>query len=215
MRKRLGAPIASSAYAEADLTRGACGSGKVDVTPEQEQWLDLLLSSQEPSYHPEVYLLPRAPQKEALAELNALIQAGELTQASHLYQAAQVLMGSDEPMDLWQAHLLASHAGVQGHAPARFLAACAVDRWLMVQLYPQKYGTQCASDGVRLRLYDIDKQTSDEERAQWNVPAVSEQKGRLEQLNTQFAAWIQRDVQAVAPVWLRTMRKRWERSQSR
>lgn len=58
---------------------------------------------------------------------------------------------------------------------ARWIYAASMDRYLMSQSKPQKYGTQFTwVDGV-YQLYTVDPATTDEERAAYDVPPISEQ----------------------------------------
>jgi len=50
----------------------------------------------------------------------------------------------------------------------------------MMQGKPQKYSTQYRSAGDHYELYDVDPDTSDEERALWNVPPLAEARRRAE-----------------------------------
>lgn len=77
--------------------------------------------------------------------------------------------------DYWMAHTLAKRSAEMGHNPGRWLAAAALDRWLLNQGKPQKYGTQFYSDGKSWRLLKLDPDTTDAERAEWNVLPVDEQ----------------------------------------
>lgn len=52
----------------------------------------------------------------------------------------------------------------------------------MYQGQPQKYGTQMVPDGTRYRLWALDSSTTDQERAQWDVPPVAEMENRAVQL---------------------------------
>ena len=81
------------------------------------------------------------------------------------------------------ARELALKAAELGHLQlARWLAAAAYDRWLMLQNKPQKYGTQYRSDGDRWKLWDVDPATTDAERAAWDVPSLAEALALAEEL---------------------------------
>ncbi|OZI05869.1 hypothetical protein BWI93_23540 [Siphonobacter sp. BAB-5385] len=75
-----------------------------------------------------------------------------------------------------------------GNPAGKWLAAAALDRWHMYQGQPQKYGTQLVPDEGRYRLWDIDPDTTDEEQAQWNVPALAEMERRASQLTLENKA---------------------------
>ena len=50
-----------------------------------------------------------------------------------------------------------------GYQPARWLAAAALDRWLMIAGLPQKYGTQFRQVGTSYELWMVDPTTTDDE----------------------------------------------------
>src|ERR671932_1680617 len=115
--------------------------------------------------------------------LRQLIASGALRTGEDCYHAAMLLQHSPHLADYWRAHLLAQRAVQLGYPPARWLVAAALDRWLMRQGGPQKYGTQYVPAGAprwvwwvwwgrRYRLWDVDPATTDEERAAWGVPPL-------------------------------------------
>jgi hypothetical protein len=101
--------------------------------------------------------------------------------AADLYHAVLLFQHGDLVEDAWRAHELAREAAERGEARARWLAAAAYDRWLMYQGKPQKYGTQYTHDGLWHRLWDVDPRTTDEERAAWDVPPLTEQLRKAEE----------------------------------
>ena len=63
------------------------------------------------------------------------------------------------------------------------MAAATKDRFLMSSGKPQLYGTQFRKiDGV-WKLHEVDPNVTDEERAKWNVPPLTEAKSRAVQMN--------------------------------
>lgn len=90
-----------------------------------------------------------------------------------LYRAALILHSSNEPTVCLQAHYLALEALRKGQTQARFLAATALDRSLILRGVPQRFGTQSFIDkSGKMRLYPIDSLISDSERAAWDVPPL-------------------------------------------
>ena len=122
-----------------------------------------------------------------------------------LYHAAWLFNHGEEPDEARRAHHLAREAAERGHAPARWLAAAAYDRWCMYEGRPQKYGTQFVPDGVRYRLWDVEPATTDAERAAWDVPPLAEQSRRADEL-TRTASQPPMDA---APAWLKAAMTRW------
>lgn len=135
-----------------------------------------------PTYGTVEYAQLRAHDAERRELVRALIAENALTFAEDFYHAAMILQHGEALADIWQAHTLALRATELGHVPARWLAAASLDRWLMYQGRPQKYGTQFVPDGTRYRLWTVDPVTTDAERAAWGVPALEEQARRAERM---------------------------------
>jgi hypothetical protein len=79
--------------------------------------------------------------------LRRLMRSGALKTGEDYYHAAMLLQHSPRVRDYWQAHQLAGRAVELGHRPARWLVAASLDRWLLAQRQPQKYGTQYVPAG--------------------------------------------------------------------
>lgn len=122
-----------------------------------------------------------------------------------LYHAAWLFNHGDDATEVWRAHVLAREAAERGHGPARWLAAAAYDRWCMFEGRAQKYGTQFVPDGKGYRLWDVEPETTDEERRQWDVPPLAEQLQRAEDLSRCQPQPPMHD----APDWLRAAIERW------
>lgn len=123
-----------------------------------------------------------------------LIAAGALSAPEDFYHAAMILQHGTRLADYWQAHELAKRAADLGYRPARWLVAAALDRWLMRQGKPQKYGTQYTTVGKwwqgwrigrKYRLWDVDPATTDEERQEWGVPPLAVAVAYAEALGTE------------------------------
>jgi hypothetical protein len=108
--------------------------------------------------------------------VRALIEAGGLVDPADYYHAAMVFQHGVELADYWRAHELALKAADLGWGPARWLTAAAYDRWLMTQGRPQKYGTQYRAVAGKWVLWDVDPETTDEERSRWDVPPLAKAK---------------------------------------
>ena len=118
--------------------------------------------------------------------VNELIVQGLLTAPDDYFHAALIFQHGETLQDIWQAHELAQKAAAMvatramSYKDSRWLAAATLDRWLMYQGKPQKYGTQFVPDGKRWRLWDIDPSTTDAERAANHVPSLQEQLKQAE-----------------------------------
>jgi hypothetical protein len=113
-----------------------------------------------------------------------MMSKGEVNTFLDLYRAAVILLHGSEPKDFLTAHRLAVLSAIQGHRPARWLAASALDRYLMAMGQPQTYGTQfehnAAENQYQLRLPIEDDRLLSWEKKFLDVPPVAE---RLQQLN--------------------------------
>jgi hypothetical protein len=145
-----------------------------------------------------------ARRAEARKLLQPLESAGDAKPIDS-YHAAWLLNHGDTPDDAYEAHELARAAALDGYAPARWLAAAAYDRWCMYRGLPQKYGTQIVPDGERYRLWDLDGETTDAERAQWDVPPLSAQRARAEEMTRSEP----QPPMDKAPEWLQMALRRW------
>ena len=108
--------------------------------------------------------------------------------------------------------MLALRSSEFGYRAARWLAAATYDRWQMYQGKPQKYGTNYVYDGRRDRLWDVDPETTDEERAAWDVPPLAEQLRKAEEASRYQILMSEselREFEANAPEWLKGALKRW------
>jgi hypothetical protein len=146
----------------------------------------------------------RARRAEARTSLQELKSAGTAVSAD-LYHAAWLLNHGDTAGDACEASELAREAALNGYAPARWLAAAAYDRWCMYSGKPQKFGTQFVPDGKRYRLWDVEGDTSDEERAQWDVPPLATQYMRAEEMTRNEL----QPPMDTAPAWLKSALRRW------
>lgn len=141
-----------------------------------------------------------------------IVAANELHTAEDYYHAAWIMNHGDTPDDARHAHQLALHSSELGYRPARWLAAASYDRWQMYQGKPQKYGTNYVYDGRQDRLWEVDPNTTDEERAAWDVPSLAEQLRKAAEANRQQrrrSAAELREFEANAPAWFKAALERW------
>ena len=118
-------------------------------------------------------------------EVMGYLQKGELNSANDLYHSAMIFQHGNCPEHFKLANSLAEKAMERGSDGARWLYAATLDRYLMSQGKPQKFGTQFVTVGKTgtWELYDCDPTTTDEERARYKVPSLAVQKQKLEKLN--------------------------------
>lgn len=137
--------------------------------------------------------------------IHEILAAESTLKPTAQYQAAMILQHSDHLDDIARAHELARASAEAGYAPARWLTAASLDRWLMYQGKPQKYGTNIVPDGKRQRVWDVDPTTTDAERAQWDVPSLAEMQRRAEAATRTEPMPDMQD----APDWLKEAVRRW------
>lgn len=141
----------------------------------------------------------RSRDRERRTRAETLLDQADPSNPEALYAAAWLFNHGDRPEEAARAHALAVRAADLGLGRARWLAAAALDRSLMYSGRPQKYGTNMVPDGRRVRLWDVDPATTDEERARWDVPTLAELEHRAAEISRTER---QPDL-ASAPEWLR------------
>ena len=146
--------------------------------------------------------------KARIAKVQAIIESATRLSGEDYFHACIIFLHGDCPEDFRQAYTCALKGVEIYYAPARKLAAAAYDRWLMYQGKPQKYGLQYVPDGTRLRLWDVDPQTTDAERAEWDVPPLEELYEHARQLTKTYDL-SKIDMQN-KPQWLKDALKRWQ-----
>lgn len=160
-----------------------------------------------PDYGTAAYLRLRVHDAERRARVQTLLTEQSDMDAEDWYHAALIFQHGDALDEIWQAHILALRAAEAGFTPARWLAAAALDRWLMYQGQPQRYGTQFVPDGTRFRLWDVDPAMTDSERAAWDVPSLARQIERAEEMSLTEPQPPVED----APWWLKEALRRWNK----
>ena len=160
------------------------------------------------------YRALRARDATRRTAVRALLSREPELGALDCHHAASIMNHGDDVDDLRIAHELALRSATLGHRPARWLAAATFDRWQMYQGLPQRYGTNYVSDGARDRLWDVRPETTDEERAEWDVPPLADQLRKADEANRNRVPPSPRELEeyrAGAPGWLREALERWRR----
>jgi hypothetical protein len=155
---------------------------------------------------PEYFAL-RKKCKERIFRVRELFNTDENFSGDDYFQGCIISMHGDCPEDFWQAHSLGLKAVEHHYDGAKKFAAAAFDKWLMYQGKPQKFGSQFVPDGVGLRLWDVDPDTTDKEREDWELPSLEEFRKKVNDMNETF------DISKIAmeskPQWLKDAIKRW------
>jgi len=107
-----------------------------------------------------------------------LLAAGQVVDGPDHYHAAMVFQHGGPRESYRRAREMALRAAELGHRPARWLAAAALDRLLVHEGRPQRYGTQYRVRNGEWLLVEVDPATTDEERGEWDVPPLAEALAR-------------------------------------
>jgi hypothetical protein len=118
-------------------------------------------------------------------EVRAIVEKEGVHTAEEAFMAAVLLVGTDRPADLTLAEELANKATAMGESRGPRVMAEAVDKRLMLEGAPQKYGTQFVFEFVldSWRLYPIDPGTTDSMRAAVSVPTYAELLAAEDEMN--------------------------------
>jgi hypothetical protein len=117
-----------------------------------------------------------------------MVKDGQIDTPKERFQAAVLLVETNDPDDLKLAEQLAQQAATGGERLAPRVAAEAIDKQMVLQHLPQRYGTQfewvTALGGWR--LYPIDPKTTDADRAAVGVPPLATIYEQEKQLNAPY-----------------------------
>jgi TonB family protein len=113
-----------------------------------------------------------------------ILDAGRARTGADFYHAAMVFQHGSDSADFRRAHELASRAERMGHAPARWLAAASLDRWLLSTGQPQRYGTQFNEVDGRTWLSPMDTLAlTDAERSRAGARTLDQTRAYLARVN--------------------------------
>ena len=164
------------------------------------------------------YKSMRARDLQRRERVMEILAANQLATAEDYFHAAHIMNHGDTIEDARNAHNLALRSSELGYRPARWLAAASYDRWQMYQGKPQKYGTNYVYDGREDRLWDVDPETTDKERAAWDVPPLAEQLRKAQEANQHkipMSEEEQKEFEANAPQWLKQALEKWRTEQDK
>jgi len=113
--------------------------------------------------------------KKRKKRVGEIVAEGGLRVAADYHHAALIFQHGSTTVDYKKANELAERGMELGDERSKWLYAATLDRWLISQGKPQKYGTQfIKSEKDDWELGPINPTTTDKERACFNVPPVSE-----------------------------------------
>ena len=150
----------------------------------------------------------RVHDEERRLRAQAILDEGGVLDAEDYLHAAVLFHHGPTTDDIWLAHTLALKSVELGSQDpeARWLSAAALDRWLMHSGKPQKYGTQYLWDRTRYRVWDVEPEITDADRAEWNVIPLAEQ---IQQVAEESRDRPPMPVSEDAPQWLKDALKKW------
>lgn len=151
----------------------ACASGGPSI---DRIWSDLEAEAGAATPLAEPDAAAEAARARRAADVRRLVEDEDLRSARDLFRAAVVLAESASPGDWQLAAELGRSAAARGEPLGLRVAAEAIDKDLVAQGLPQRYGTQFTWDDARARwrLHPIDAVTTDAERASMGVPSYAE-----------------------------------------
>ncbi|RUO29568.1 hypothetical protein [Aliidiomarina soli] len=115
----------------------------------------------------------------------SLLAEGEIKTGLDYFNAALIFQHGETVDDIRLAHSFATISATLGYSRATWLKAASWDRLMMYFEQPQWYGTQfTVDDSGDWYLYDVEPDVvTDEQRAEWSVPALEESRARAEARN--------------------------------
>lgn len=117
------------------------------------------------------------------AQVRQLISEDKVQIGEDYYYAAFIFQHGQKPDDYLYAHVLATTALGKGFAPAKWLSAATLDRYLRSIQQPQIFGTQFGRGPADDDMSPYDKDVlSDKLRRAWCVTSYSEQLKIVENL---------------------------------
>ncbi len=167
------------------LSLSSCSS----LTPSEQ--LDRMFEKSVEAHSPdqqksrsEVTALRRDMDRRAV-RVREIVENDQLADAEDAYRAAVILYDSQDIDDVILAQELALRAHEDGHEEAISVVAHCMDRSLMMREKPQRFGTQVVYEPVlaKWRLWDMNTDTTDDEREVFGIPPLLELQARVRYLN--------------------------------
>lgn len=111
--------------------------------------------------------------RQRRVEVMAYLENGRLATATDFLQAALIFQHGNCPDHFRLANQLAQRAIELGEENGRWLFAASLDRYYLSIGRRQKFGTQYTIVDGHYELRPFDPNTTDEERAEYNVPTLA------------------------------------------
>lgn len=123
--------------------------------------------------------------RQRRVEVMAYLENGRLATATNFLQAAFIFQHGNCPDHYRFANQLAQRAIELGEENGRWLFAASLDRYYLSIGRRQKFGTQYTLSEGRWELRPIDPNTTDEERAKYNVPTLASAQAFADHKNSE------------------------------
>jgi len=125
--------------------------------------------------------------RQRRVEILGYLQQGKVNDPESLYYTAFIFQHGNCSDHYQLANQVAERALKAGYERARWIYAASLDRYLRSIGEPQKYGTQYIVRANKWELQPFDPTTTDEERRDYNVPALAQLLAHADQMNTKNA----------------------------
>lgn len=110
-----------------------------------------------------------AHDRKRLKEVKRLLPDVDTAEIWNCHYLAYLLIHGETTEDYQLAHEYAKKAVDMGSSITKWLYAATLDRWLVSQGKPQKFGTQYKILDGKKELFPVDKNTSDQERIEHGI----------------------------------------------
>ncbi len=107
--------------------------------------------------------------RKRLKEVKRLLPDVDTAEIWNCHYLAYLLIHGDTTEDYQMAHEYAKKAVEMGSSVTKWLYAATLDRWLVSQGKPQKFGTQYKIVNGKKELFPIDGSTTNEERIEYGI----------------------------------------------
>ena len=104
-----------------------------------------------------------------LQKVKRLLPYVDTAEIWNCHYLAYLLIHGETTEDYQLAHEYAKKAVDMGSSITKWLYAATLDRWLVSQGKPQKFGTQYKIVNGKKELFPVDKNTTDEERIEHGI----------------------------------------------
>ena len=134
--------------------------------------------------------------KKRRSETKKIIDKNLLKTATDYFMAGMIFQHGDKPEDYIFTQKLALKSAKLGEEQGKWLYAASTDRLLVNQGKKQKYGTQyhgvvikdkkTGKEKMKMKLYPIDKRTTDKLRTEYNVPPLKQLQAREKEFTDKY-----------------------------